>query len=426
MGLGSGFPVDAAYDVLGHGPSQRGIRPAVTRHLGALLSGIEHTVVVPVDPAGDCSPSVATGVEGDVLARSGFDACGGDGDTVLVVAVPAVVVIAVGPVAEMLLGLGVDQGAQVGSGGVHAGGVDETAAEEVVAVAARDLTAVPLGLQESRGAAVGSGGIPEVGGQDQPQGDGGVAGSLHGDGGASRPFHEHGHCGPADAVGLGVASAVLVDALLRRVVQPQGAVPVGQGRAGSDRPPGASSRVGAVVGAPAVEETPGDSLVVGDLGLDPLAVEGLIGAPGVGGLGVGEDQAVEAHRRGAAVGGLEGRRAGDVEADARVSARGGAVRPAVVLVLAVPGLVPVVGVAVGQSDDHPVVVGVVVRVLQAVVPLRAAVTPPPGAPDVVEVVEDVAGPGTGNGGDQRATSKIVRKPLLMAKVLEIGQVAGGD
>jgi len=74
--------------------------------------------VVPVDPAGDCSPSVATGVEGDVLARSGFDACGGDGDTVLVVAVPAVVVIAVGPVAEMLLGLGVDRGAQVGVWGL--------------------------------------------------------------------------------------------------------------------------------------------------------------------------------------------------------------------------------------------------------------------------------------------------------------------
>ena len=316
VGLGTGLPVDAAHDVLGHGPPQRGVAPAVTRRLSALLGRVEDPVVVPVDPAGHRSSASAADIGGVLLSRGRCNACVGDGDTVLVVAVPAVVVVAVGPVAEALLGLGVSTRAQVGPGGLHAGGVDEAATEQVIAVAVRDLTTVPPGLQEGGGTAVGDRRVTEVGDQDQPQGDSGVARSLHGDGGAGGPFHEHGDRGPTDAVGLGVASAVLVDALLRRVVQPQGAVPVGEGRAGRDRPPGASSGVRAVTGAPAVQEAPGDSLVAGDLGLDPLAVEGLIGAAGVGGLRVGEDQAVEGHRCGAAVGGLESRGAGDVEADA--------------------------------------------------------------------------------------------------------------
>ena len=102
--------------------------------------------MVPVDPAGDCSSAATAGVEGDFLARCGLDTCGGDADTILIVAVPAIVVIAVGPVTETLLGLGVDRRSQIGPGGVHAGGVDEAAAEEVVAIARRDLTAVPSGL----------------------------------------------------------------------------------------------------------------------------------------------------------------------------------------------------------------------------------------------------------------------------------------
>ena len=59
-------------------------------------------------------------------------------------------------------------------------------------------------------------------------------------------------------------------------------------------------------------------------------------------------------------------------------------------------------------------------------PLRAAVAPAPGATGVVEVVEDVTGPGARNSGDQRAAGKIVGEALLVTKVLEIGQIAGGD
>ena len=59
-------------------------------------------------------------------------------------------------------------------------------------------------------------------------------------------------------------------------------------------------------------------------------------------------------------------------------------------------------------------------------PLRAAVAPASGASDVVEVVEDVTGPGARNRGNQRTARKIVRKVLPVTKVLEIGQVAGGD
>ena len=58
-------------------------------------------------------------------------------------------------------------------------------------------------------------------------------------------------------------------------------------------------------------------------------------------------------------------------------------------------------------------------------PLRAAVAPASGAPDVVEVVEDVSGPGPRNSRDQRTTRKIVGKSVSVTNMLEIGQVTGG-
>lgn len=62
--------------------------------------------------------------------------------------------------------------------------------------------------------------------------------------------------------------------------------------------------------------------------------------------------------------------------DARVSARGR--RLAQRSFLSLPSRsCPVVGVTVSQSDDHPVVVGVVVRVLQAVVPSGSPSLQPP-------------------------------------------------
>ena len=59
-------------------------------------------------------------------------------------------------------------------------------------------------------------------------------------------------------------------------------------------------------------------------------------------------------------------------------------------------------------------------------PDLAAVAPLAGAADVIEVVEGVARPGAGDGGDQRALGLRVGQVGRVAEVLEIGQGARGD
>ena len=230
-------------------------------------------------------------------------------------------------------------------------------------------------------------------------------------------------------MGVGARRAVrrpLVDALLVAGHQAQGLAAVGHLGVGGHLLAGGLGD--APLRAHGVQDAPGDGLV--GAGLDPLVLI-LRGRPGLdavaprGGLGVGEDQPLDRDRDDVAVGGAQLGRAGVVHAHLGVEAGGVGAGPRAPPDLAVPGVRAVVGVAVGQADDHLVLVGVVARVGQPAVPGLRAVAPLAGAAHVVEVVERVAGPGARDGGHERALGLGLGGVRTVPQVLEVGQGAGG-
>ena len=59
-------------------------------------------------------------------------------------------------------------------------------------------------------------------------------------------------------------------------------------------------------------------------------------------------------------------------------------------------------------------------------PDLAAVAPLAGTADIVEIIEGVARPGSGDGGHQRTVGLLVGQVRRMAEMLEVGQSAGRD
>ena len=343
-------------------------------------------------------------------------------DGVLVVE-EGVVVVSAGVGAEHLAALGIDALPQTRSAliQVHGGlGLDP---EDIGGRG--DLAALPLGLEEGARVAVGLGGVAEVGGDDEAQRHGRVAGALYGHRGLGGALHEHDGVGSAQSIGPAVASPALVDALLIAGHEAQSVPGVGHLGIGGHLLAGVLGD--ALLGAHGVQDAPGHVLIAA--GLDPL-IGPLVGRPGLDPvaprrrLRIGEDESRDRNRGDAPIRRMKLGRAGVVDAHAGgVPGRLGAGSRCPPL-LPVPGAVAVVGVAVGQADGHLILVDVVIGIGQAAVPDLAAVAPLTGAADVVEVIEGVARPRSGDGGDQRTLGLLIGQIGGMTEVLQIGQGAG--
>ena len=166
--------------------------------------------------------------------------------------------------AEQLTALGIDTLPQTGRALIQVHGGLGLNAEGVRGRG--DFTALPLGLEERPGVAVGLGSVAEVGGDDEPQGNGGIAGALHCDRRLGGALHEHDGVGSAQTIGTAVASSALVDAFLVTGHEAQSVTAVGDLGVGSHllaRVPG-----DARVGSHGVQDSPGHILI--GTGLDPL------------------------------------------------------------------------------------------------------------------------------------------------------------
>ena len=182
------------------------------------------------------------------------------------------------------------------------------------------------------------------------------------------------------------------------------------------------------IGAHGVQDAPRHILI--GTGLDPF-ISPLCRRPRLDpiaprrGLRIGENEARDRNGLHAAVRSMEFGRAGVVHAHpSGITGRLGT-RTGRSPLLPVPGITSVIGVSIGQSDGHLILIDVIGGIGQAAVPGLAAVTPLPGTTDVIEIVEGITRPGAGNSGHQRALGLLVGQIGRVTEVLEVGQGAGG-